>query len=397
MPAPAAGAAERSEVPLICFTVLAPAAAGASLFALPLSGGWALAAVVVLMVTAGMLASIAHLARPLRAPRSLAHLGSSWLSREILAVSAFWALAALWLVCELGGALALGGAVGAASAGGAAGEPVAGALAAGGGAAGGAAATVFPWPAAARGFHIAAVVVGIVLLWVIARAYRVHGQPAWDGSDTFWELAAGALGSGGTVAAAVAAGRGDRGRWPALPGIDLRLLLGGDARARRDPCYLCGMPGHGLCASSARHPSRRPCRNGGRAACPCRLRRPCAARLRAARLHGPRLPCRRLRTCCVRGGVPARRGCHGGSARRRRARALRDLGACRPSVYPQSLLLSGSTRPLRCFSAAVRASSRRTAQYSRFQPRSIILDGIMPFWAVRVVGSAQNDAFLSTF
>lgn len=165
---------ERSEVPLICFTTLSPAAVGASLFALPIGGGWALAAVVVLMVTAGMLASIAHLARPLRAPRSLAHLGGSWLSREILVVSAFWALAVLWLVCELGGAGAFGGAAG----------------------------------AAARGFHIAAVVVGVVLLWVIARAYRVHGQPAWDGSDTFWELVAGALGSGGTVAAAVVAGQG---------------------------------------------------------------------------------------------------------------------------------------------------------------------------------------------
>lgn len=174
---------ERSEVPLICFTTLSPAAAGASLFALPLSGGWALAAVVVLMVTAGMLASIAHLARPLRAPRSLAHLGSSWLSREILVVSAFWALAVLWLVCELGG---------------------------------------FPWSTAARGFHVAAVVVGAVLLWVIARAYRVHGQPAWDGSDTFWELVAIALGSGGAVAAAAAAGQGIAGFGGTLP----LMLLG---------------------------------------------------------------------------------------------------------------------------------------------------------------------------
>lgn len=182
MPA-AAGEAERSEAPLICFTVFAPAAAGASLFALPLGGGWALAAVVVLMVTAGMLASIAHLARPLRAPRSLAHLGSSWLSREILVVSAFWALAVLWLVCELGG---------------------------------------FPWSTAARGFHVAAIVVGAVLLWVIARAYRVHGQPAWDGSDTFWELVAGALGSGGAVAAAVAAGQGIAGFGGTLP----LMLLG---------------------------------------------------------------------------------------------------------------------------------------------------------------------------
>lgn len=182
MPA-AAGEAERSEVPLICFTVFAPAAAGASLFALPLGGGRALAAIVVLMVTTGMLASIAHLARPLRAPRSLAHLDSSWLSREILVVSVFWALAALWLICELGG---------------------------------------FPWSTAARGFHVAAIVVGIVLLWAIARAYRVHGQPAWDGSDTFWELVAGALGSGGAVAAAVAAGQGIAGLGGTLP----LMLLG---------------------------------------------------------------------------------------------------------------------------------------------------------------------------
>lgn len=174
---------ERSEVPLICFTTLSPAAVGASLFALPIGGGAAVAAVVALMVTAGMLASIAHLARPLRAPRSLAHLGGSWLSREILVVSAFWALAVLWLVCELGG---------------------------------------FPWSTAARGFHIAAVVVGVVLLWVIAKAYRVHGQPAWDGSDTFWELVAIALGSGGTVAAAVVAGQGIVG----FGGTLLLMLLG---------------------------------------------------------------------------------------------------------------------------------------------------------------------------
>lgn len=167
---------ERSEIPLICFTVFTPAAVGASLFALPLGGGPAIAAVAVLMVTAGMLASIAHLARPLRAPRSLAHLSSSWLSREILAVSVFWALAALWLAGELGAAGVLPSVVGGVG-----------------------------MRAAACGFQGAAVAAGVVLLWVIAKAYRVHGQPAWDGSDTFWELVAGALGSGGAVAAAVAA------------------------------------------------------------------------------------------------------------------------------------------------------------------------------------------------
>lgn len=221
MPA-AAGEAERSEVPLICFTVFAPAAAGASLFALPLGGGRALAAIVVLMVTTGMLASIAHLARPLRAPRSLAHLGSSWLSREILVVSAFWALAALWLICELGGAGAFGDTAGAAIFSGAAVADSSAAFTAGSGVADAAAASVFPLAAAACGFHVAAIVVGAVLLWVIARAYRVHGQPAWDGSDTFWELVAGALGSGGAVAAAVAAGQGIAGFGGTLP----LMLLG---------------------------------------------------------------------------------------------------------------------------------------------------------------------------
>lgn len=183
-PALTAGAEERGEVPLICFTVFSPAAVGASLFALPLGGGAPVAAAVALMVSAGMLASIAHLARPLRAPRSLVHLGGSWLSREILAVSAFWALAVLWLACELGACGMLGGGFAAAG---------------------------------ASAFHGAAVVVGIVLLWVIARAYRVHGQPAWDGSDTLWELVAGALGSGGAVATAVAAGQGVAGFGGTLP------------------------------------------------------------------------------------------------------------------------------------------------------------------------------------
>lgn len=204
-PALTADAEERSEVPLICFTVFSPAAVGASLFSLSLGSGAAVAAVAVLMVTAGMLASIAHLARPLRAPRSLAHLGGSWLSREILAVSAFWALAVLWLACELGGAGAFGDVAGA-TASGVAGTVVTIPTTA-----------AFPWAAAARGFHVAAVIVGVLLLWVIARAYRVHGQPAWDGSDTFWELVAGALGSGGAVAAAVAAGQGIAGVGGTIP------------------------------------------------------------------------------------------------------------------------------------------------------------------------------------
>ena len=147
------------------------------MFSLPLGGGAALAVAVALMVTAGMLASVAHLARPLRAPRSLAHWKSSWLSREIIVVSAFWALAVLWLAAELvAGSMAfpqMEGLLG--------GFPVAFAL------------------------NALAAVAGVVLIPVIAKAYRVHGQPAWNGSDTLWELVAGAVGSGGIVAATVAA------------------------------------------------------------------------------------------------------------------------------------------------------------------------------------------------
>lgn len=167
---------ERSEIPLICFTLFAPAAAGASAFSLPLGGGAVLAAVVALMVTAGMLASVAHLARPLRAPRSLAHWKSSWLSREIIAVSAFWALAVLWLAAELLVRSAL--------------LPQMTVLPGG-----------FP---VAFALNVVAAVAGVALVPVIAKAYRVHGQPAWNGSDTLWELAAGAIGSGGVVAATVA-------------------------------------------------------------------------------------------------------------------------------------------------------------------------------------------------
>lgn len=168
---------ERSEIPLICFTLFAPAAAGATAFSLLLGGGTVLAAAVALMVTVGMLASVAHLARPLRAPRSLAHWKSSWLSREIIAVSAFWALAVLWLAAELLVRSSM--------------FPQMTALSGG-----------FP---VAFALNVLAAVAGVALVPVIAKAYRVHGQPAWNGSDTLWELVAGAVGSGGAVAATVSA------------------------------------------------------------------------------------------------------------------------------------------------------------------------------------------------
>ncbi|HIT44478.1 MAG TPA: dimethyl sulfoxide reductase anchor subunit [Candidatus Aphodovivens excrementavium] len=184
--------AKQSEAPLICFTVCAPAAVGASVFSLGLGAGVLFAAAVVVLVTAGMLASLAHLARPLRALRSLAHLKSSWLSREILVVALFWAIAVLWLVSELGAMEALPQA----SSGGAF------------------------WRHASVACNACAAMVGIALLWVIARAYRVHGQPAWNGSDTVWELVGGAVGSGGAAAAALAS-------WGVLAGVELFPGMGG--------------------------------------------------------------------------------------------------------------------------------------------------------------------------
>lgn len=167
----------RSELPLIIFTTCVPAAEGLTLCALAagwgagapasflvnllpnmLSSGMA-AAVAFILTTVGMLASIAHLAKPLRAPRSLANLASSWLSREIAFVGAFWALLALW---------ALGAAIGAS--------------------------------ALALAAQAGAAAVGAGLMWVIARAYRVSTRPAWCGSEGLIELWAGALGAGSALA-----------------------------------------------------------------------------------------------------------------------------------------------------------------------------------------------------
>lgn len=150
------GALAVHELPLICFTVLVPASVGVSGAALALgAGGLAFAAVALALATAGMIGSVAHLAKPLRAPFSLAHWRESWLSREILAVSAYWAVTALWaLAAWLGyGWLAL--------------------------------------PAQGAG-----VLLGAALLYVIARAYRVPAQPGWNDGWATAELCAVALGLG---------------------------------------------------------------------------------------------------------------------------------------------------------------------------------------------------------
>lgn len=176
----------RSELPLIAFTTCEPAALGVALFgftasladgpsgasvlpgllsgdsvlgasgalatgALPALTAWALCSI-------GMLASIGHLAKPLRAPRSLANLRSSWLSREILLVGAFWVALTAWAAASLAGS-----------------------------------------GAAALLFEAMGCVIGAILMYVIARAYRVSTRPAWCGPEGLMELWACVLGAGSAI------------------------------------------------------------------------------------------------------------------------------------------------------------------------------------------------------
>lgn len=176
-----------AELPLIAFTTCAPAAVGVTFcalldatFSLTSAGqwtaGWRFAALALAFTTIGMLASVLHLARPLRAPRSLSHLASSWLSREILAVSIFWGVLALWLLSSLmdAGTLPLR-------------------------------TTDAPpmrfWPVASTALCACSLCLGIVLILVIARAYRVSGQPGWSGPEAIAELFAVALRVGFPAAA----------------------------------------------------------------------------------------------------------------------------------------------------------------------------------------------------
>lgn len=155
---------KHSEAPLIAFTLCTPAAVGvAALAALlgfrtPGVAACLLAAASLALATVGMLASIFHLAKPLRAPFSLRHLSSSWLSREIVAVAAFWLFDAAWLL----GCLLPDDAV----------------LVAGEG---------------------LAATSGVALLFVITRAYHVPTRPAWTGVEGLLELVAAACGAGSGV------------------------------------------------------------------------------------------------------------------------------------------------------------------------------------------------------
>ena len=142
----------KHELPLILFTVCAPAGVGA-LWCATVSagmgqGGTTLLIAVSLVLTAvGMLASVIHLAKPLRAPRSISNWKTSWLSREILIVSGFALLTALCVFLAMAG-----------------------------------------WNEVKLALLVCASVVGLVLLFAISTAYRVHGQPGWDGPEGLLEV-----------------------------------------------------------------------------------------------------------------------------------------------------------------------------------------------------------------
>lgn len=156
------GEEKQGEYPLIAFTTLEPAALGIVFCALIgtffAQGSLVLAMCAWMFSSVGMVASVVHLARPLRAPRSLANLKSSWLSREIVAVAVFWALLSLWVAaCWLD----------------------------------------IAWLSIVA--DVAAVAAGAALMFVISRAYKVSTRPAWCGSEGTAELFATALGVGSAV------------------------------------------------------------------------------------------------------------------------------------------------------------------------------------------------------
>lgn len=161
-----ASAGERHELPLICFTLLSPASVGVVCGAVAMGKAidiW-LALVALVLVSVGMAGSILHLARPLMAPTSLRNVASSCLSREIVVVSAYWAVVLVWCACCL---LAPG-------------------------------LRVLVWA-----LCLCAMAMGCALIVAIGNAYLLASQPAWNGREVYIELAGVAASVGGPAAASV--------------------------------------------------------------------------------------------------------------------------------------------------------------------------------------------------
>lgn len=153
----------KSEASLVLFTLCVPTSVGIAFFGLVCSGGLQPVFAAFACASVGMAGSIAHLAKPWRAPLSLRNVRSSWLSREIAAVSLFWAFLVAWMIGEWL-QLDLLSLVG----------------------------------------RTCATVSGAALLTIIARAYQVSTRPAWRERECLTELASCALGAGGALFATCA-------------------------------------------------------------------------------------------------------------------------------------------------------------------------------------------------
>lgn len=141
--------AARSEWGLVAFTTLLPTSIGILLVAALAEQPVWLGVLAVLVGGAGLLGSVGHLARPMRSPLSVLNWRRSWLSREILAAAAYWVLTIGWVLAS--------------------------------------------WLLPAVIPLLCAIAMGGVLIWVIARAYRVQTRLAWDGPEGVAELTAVAL------------------------------------------------------------------------------------------------------------------------------------------------------------------------------------------------------------
>ncbi|MCE5208259.1 MAG: dimethyl sulfoxide reductase anchor subunit [Chloroflexi bacterium] len=146
---------QNGETALVVFTLLMPTSVGMSFIGM-LNGRAAFICLAAAIVGAlGLAASLLHLARPLRAPFSVLHWRQSWLSREILAATGYWCVVVAWCLSVWIFRLNI-----------------------------------------SRLLAIGSVIMGIILLFVIAQAYRMHTLPAWDGPETLYELFAVMLGVG---------------------------------------------------------------------------------------------------------------------------------------------------------------------------------------------------------
>jgi DMSO reductase anchor subunit len=133
---------------LVLFTTLVPAAVGVVMVGVVSGSPPGIGILAVGITILGLLASIGHLARPIRAPFAIRHWNSSWLSREILLSVAFFLFCIAWAASG--------------------------------------------WMDSGLTFYIgiSSLIVAVTLFFVMGRSYQIWTRPAWDGSEIFGEFIA---------------------------------------------------------------------------------------------------------------------------------------------------------------------------------------------------------------